>query len=152
MATLAPIEQTEQAANLRAFRRLIGGAFSAGDLAVVDEVIAPDHVEHQPGFDPPNREGIKGGIAFLHTLSPDIEVSVEDSVAVGDKVWARLRARGSHGGAVLGGPTERRFDITVMDVCRFAGGRIVEHWGVPDRFTQMQQLGLMPGETPEVDR
>jgi predicted ester cyclase len=31
-----------------------------------------------------------------------------------------------------------------MDVCRFEGGRIVEHWGVPDRFAQLAQLGLLP--------
>jgi hypothetical protein len=34
--------------------------------------------------------------------------------------------------------------ITVIDVCRFEDGRIVEHWGVPDRFHQMAQLGLLP--------
>jgi hypothetical protein len=31
-----------------------------------------------------------------------------------------------------------------MDVCRYRDGLMVEHWGVPDRFDQMEQLGLLP--------
>ncbi|MCI0397830.1 MAG: ester cyclase [Chloroflexi bacterium] len=34
--------------------------------------------------------------------------------------------------------------ITVFDICRFSDGKIVEHWGVPDRFAVMAQLGLLP--------
>ncbi|MGA8014320.1 MAG: ester cyclase [Candidatus Dormiibacterota bacterium] len=135
----------EEERNLTAFHRLIDEGFSGGDLSVVDEVCAEDHIEHQDGFDPPDRQGVKHGIAFLHRLSPDIAVTVEDLTVRGDKVWARLRARGTHSGDLLGGPTGRAFDITVMDVCRFRDGRIVEHWGVPDRFAQMQQLGIVPG-------
>ena len=40
-------------------------------------------------------------------------------------------------------PTGRSFAITVIDVCRFENGKIVEHWGVPDRFHQLAQLGLL---------
>jgi predicted ester cyclase len=140
MTATAPATET----NILAFRRLITEGFSGGDLSAVDEVIAPDLVEHQDGFDPRDREGVKRGIAFLHRLAPDIEVTVEDITAHDDRVWARLRARGTHSGTELGGPSGRSFDITVMDVCRFRDGRVVEHWGVPDRFAQMQQLGLVP--------
>jgi predicted ester cyclase len=135
----------EEQRNVMAFHRLIDEGFSGGDLSVVDEVCAEDHVEHQDGFNPPDRQGVKQGIAFLHRLSPDIAVTVEDLEAQGDKVWARLRARGTHSGDILGGPTGRAFDITIMDVCRFRDGRVIEHWGVPDRFAQMQQLGIVPG-------
>lgn len=68
---------------------------------------------------------------------------VEDIVAADDKVWARLRGRGTHAGQVLGGPTGKPFDITIIDIARFRDGKLVEHWGVPDRFAQMQQLGLL---------
>jgi predicted ester cyclase len=36
-----------------------------------------------------------------------------------------------------------------MDVCRFENGKIVEHWGVPDRFAVMAQLGLLPQSAGE---
>ena len=138
----------EEGRNVAAFRRLIQEGFSRGELSVVDEICAEEHVEHQDGLNPPGRQGVKQGIAFLHRLSPDITVTVEDLAAQGDKVWARLRARGTHSGEILGNPTGRAFDITVMDVCRFQDGQVVEHWGVPDRFAQMQQLGILPGAGP----
>jgi predicted ester cyclase len=34
--------------------------------------------------------------------------------------------------------------IDVIDICRFADGRLVEHWGVPDRFALLHQLGALP--------
>ena len=143
--TALAVGQGTEEINLAAFRRLIDEGFSGGDVSVVDETCAPGLVEHQDGLAQPNRDGVKGAITFLHRLSPDIRITVEDTGAQGDKVWARLRSRGTHGGDILGGPTGKAFDITVMDVARFEAGRIIEHWGVPDRFTQMQQLGLLPG-------
>lgn len=133
---------TDQERNLAAFRRLIDQGFSEGVTAVVDEVCAGDVIEHQDGFTDP--ESVKRGIDFLHALAPDLRVTIEDVVAAGDRVWARLRAHGTHTGTVLGGPSGRTFDVTVIDICRFQGGRIAEHWGVPDRLAQMQQLGLLP--------
>jgi predicted ester cyclase len=139
---------SEETANLETVRRLILEGFGGGNLAVVDEVCAPDFVEHQQGIEPPTREGLKRAIAFLHRLAPDLELTLEDSSADGDLVWARLRGRGTHGGAILGGPTGRAFEITVMDLCRLRQGKIVEHWGVADRLAQMQQLGLIPAGGP----
>ncbi len=136
---------SEQQVNLDAFRRLIEEGFDRGGTAVVDEVCADGYVEHQDGMEPSGREGLKGAIRFLRALAPDLEVKVEDTMARGDEVWARLKGRGTHGGHVLGGPTGRPFEITIMDVSRFRDGKIVEHWGVADRFSQLQQIGVIPG-------
>jgi predicted ester cyclase len=133
---------TDQERNLATFRALIDRGFDAGDARTVDATCAADCVEHQDGFT--DVESVKRGIGFLHLLASDFHITIEDIVAAGDRVWARLRAQGTHTGAVLGGPTGRTFDITVIDICRFSDGMIVEHWGVPDRLAQMQQLGVMP--------
>ena len=133
---------TDQERNLATFRSLIDRGFDGGDARAVDAACAPDCVEHQDGFT--GMESVKQGIGFLHALASDFHITIEDIVAAGDRVWARLRARGTHTGAVLGGPTGRTFDITVIDICRFSNGMIVEHWGVPDRLAQMQQLGVVP--------
>jgi predicted ester cyclase len=140
--------RNEEAANLETVRRLIVEGFDGGNLAVVDEVCAPDFVEHQHGIEPPTREGLKRAIAFLHRLAPDLRITLEESSVDGDRVWVRLRGRGTHGGAIMGGPTGRAFEITVMDLCRLRQGKIVEHWGVADRLAQMQQLGLIPAGGP----
>lgn len=142
----------EQQANLTAFRRLIDEGFSGGNVAVVDEVCSDHLLEHQPGMNPPNRDGVKSAIRFLHRLAPDFRLSFEDVAVVGDRVWARLAGAGTHTGDILGGPSGRRFEITVMDVCRFKAGKIAEHWGVPDRFSQFEQLGLMPVLGPSAAR
>jgi hypothetical protein len=31
-----------------------------------------------------------------------------------------------------------------MDICRFVGGKLVEHWGVPDRFALLHLIGALP--------
>jgi predicted ester cyclase len=133
---------TEQERNLATFRLLVDRGFSAGDISAVDATCAADCLEHQDGFT--DTESVKRGIDFLHLLASDFQVTIEDVVASGDRVWARLRARGTHNGPAFGGPTGRTFDINVIDICRFRDGMIVEHWGVPDRLAQMQQLGVMP--------
>ena len=64
---------------------------------------------------------------------------------VGDTVWARLTARGTNLGSVFGKPpTGRSIEITVMEVVRIdEHGQMVEHWGVPDRYALLAQLGLL---------
>jgi len=133
------------ARNRDLFRRVVDEGFSQGNLAVIDELIAPHHDEHQPGMGP-GPEGVKGAIAYLRSVFPDFTLTVEDMTTDGDKVWARLRARGTHRGPHMGlAPTGRRIEIDVFDLCRFEDGQMVEHWGVPDRFTLMEQLGPRPG-------
>jgi predicted ester cyclase len=134
--------------NAAAFRMLLEQGFGAGDVSVVNALVSDDCVEHQFGIDPPNREGVKAAIAWLHRLAPDFTTRVEAVCVDGDLVWGRMTSRGTHTGPGLGTPTGRSFEVTVIDVCRFQYGRIVEHWGVADRFAQMHQLGLLP--TPAV--
>jgi predicted SnoaL-like aldol condensation-catalyzing enzyme len=134
--------------NAELFRRLLVEGFGRGNVGVVDEVIAPDYREHQPGF-APGPEGIKGAIRYLHSAFPDLSMTVEDIVIDGDKIWGRMRAHGTNLGPIMGqAATGKPMEITVIDICRFADGKMVEHWGVPDRFAQMEQLGLLPKPQP----
>jgi predicted ester cyclase len=86
----------------------------------------------------PGPEVLKIEIQSARKEIQDLTLSIEDVVADGDKVWARMVARGIHA------RSGREVSIDVMDVCRFAGGRMVEHWGIPDRFALLHQLGLLP--------
>ena len=130
--------------NKEVFRRVIEEGFSNGNLDALDECFPPTFTEHQ--FDlPPTLVGLKGSIRYLRETFAPFSLTIEDMVADGDKVWARLTGRGTDSKGVMGHPpTGRSFAITVIDVCRFENGKIVEHWGVPDRFHQMAQLGLLP--------
>ncbi len=72
-------------------------------------------------------------------------MTIEDILVDGDRVWARCTATGTNLGPFMGPPTGNTIEVTVFDICRVQAGRIVEHWGVPDRFTLLQQIGRLPG-------
>jgi predicted ester cyclase len=132
--------------NAEVFRCVVEEGFNKGNLDALDPLFAPDFREHQHGMVPPNLEGLKGAITYLRSVFPDLKLTIEDSIAEGDKVWARITARGTQRGALMGRPPSgQTFAITVIDIARFADGRMVEHWGVADRFHQMEQLGVLPG-------
>ena len=133
---------TEQ--NIATFRRVIEEGFNKGNMDALDNCFAPSYLEHQ--FDlPPTLEGFKGSIGYLRNTFADFSLTIEDMVAEGDKVWARMTGRGTHSQEFMGSPpTGKSFVITVVDICRFEKGKIVDHWGVPDRFHLIAQLGLLP--------
>ncbi len=130
--------------NKMVFRRVVEEGFNKGNLAALDDCFSPHYIEHQ--FDlPPTLEGMKGSIHFLRETFAPFSLTIEELVADGDKVWARMIGRGTDGKGFMGRPpTGQSFTITVFDVVRLQNGKIVEHWGVPDRFHQMAQLGLLP--------
>jgi predicted ester cyclase len=82
-------------------------------------------------------------VRTLRAGIPDLHYTVEDATAAGDKVWLRVRARGTDSGTGQFGhpPTGKPISIDVIDVARFADGQMIEHWGVPDRMSVLQQLG-----------
>lgn len=124
------------------FGRLIREGFNQGHLDGLSEIVADDLIEHQVGAES-GREGLEALIAGLREPFPDLHLEIQATATDGDVVWARIRARGTNTGPMRGRPpTGRSMDITVIDVARVVGGRIVEHWGVADRLTMLTQLGV----------
>lgn len=127
-------------------RRIFEEGFATGDTAVVDELCAADLVEHQfglAGVGPEAIQHVKDAIRDVHRATPDISFTIEDAVERGDTIWVRVRARGTATGPFFGPPSGRPIDITVVDIARVVDGRIVEHWGVPDRFALLAQTGVL---------
>jgi predicted ester cyclase len=127
-------------------RRMFDEGFATGDGAVVDEICSPDLVEHQFGLSGDSAAAIqhvKDAMRQVHGAVPDISFTIEDSVENGDKLWVRVRAQGTATGPFFGPPSGRPIDFTVFDVIRVVDGRIVEHWGVPDRFAMLAQTGVL---------
>jgi predicted ester cyclase len=129
--------------NQAALREVISEAFNQGHYDVLRRRFKPDFVEHQFGLHP-TIEGMQGDIQGLRTAFPDFSLTIEEMVAVDDKVWVRMTGRGTNRGGLMGPPNGKSFEIAVFDVCRFEEGKIVEHWGSPDRFAMLAQLGLLP--------
>jgi predicted ester cyclase len=129
--------------NLKAFRRVVEEVFNREKYDILPELFEPDFIEHQFGLHS-TIEGMTGDIQFLHKAFPDFHLTIEDLAADGDKVWGRMTARGTNLGGLMDPPNGKSFEIIVMDVVRFKNDKIVEHWGSPDRFAQLHQLGLLP--------
>lgn len=127
-------------------RRIFDEGFSTGDGAVAAELCSPDLVEHQFGLAGSGAEAIahlQAAMADVHTAVPDIRFTIEDSSTTGDTIWVRARGRGTATGPFFGPPSGQPVDFTVIDVARVVDGRIVEHWGVPDRFAILAQTGVL---------
>jgi steroid delta-isomerase-like uncharacterized protein len=130
----------------KAIMRRIFEVFNTGNLALAEEVLAADIVDHQapPGIEP-GLAGFKQLVTMFRSAFPDIQMTIEDIMAEGDKVVTRSTMRGTHQGEFMGiPPTGKQFTATSIDIVRFAGGKGVEHWGNSDDLGMLQQLGIIP--------
>ncbi|HEY0831998.1 MAG TPA: ester cyclase [Candidatus Dormibacteraeota bacterium] len=126
------------------YRRLIDEGFNKGNLSVADDLVAPGALEHQRGAGGNGPEGVKRTIQYLRAAFPDFQLTIEDLVSAGDKVWARQRGGGTNLGSFAGHPpTGKRAHIDVIDVCRFENGMMVEHLGIPDQLGMLMELGML---------
>lgn len=121
--------------------------FSQGDLETIGrELLSPEFVAHFPGMPGPlNLESYRQVGIMFRSAFPDIQDTVEDQIADGDKVATRITSRGTHQGEFMGIPaTGKQYTITAIVVDRIASGRIVERWAEFDQLGMLQQLGVIP--------
>ena len=113
---------------------------------VLDEIYAPDVVWHEPDRDIRGLEEARQFISAYKTAFPDLNATVEDVIAEGDKVVTRVTLRGTHQGEIeeFGPPTGRQMELKGISISRIEGGKIVEDWDSYDNLSAMQQLGLVP--------
>ncbi len=134
------------AENKAMYRRYIEEVWNKGNLAVLDEIFAPNYVIHEPlPTELPQIEALKQRVTMIHTAFPDHQFTIEDIVAEGDKVVARLTIRGTHKGEFMGiAPTGKQLTVREIEFVRFEGGKLAELWPLVDNLGMMQQLGVIP--------
>ena len=119
--------------------------WESGDLDALDDVAAPDVVDHDP-YNPHGREGLEGTkqtISMYREAFPDVRFEIEDQIAEGEMVVTRWKATGTHEGDLMGTPpTGKKSTITGIGIDRFENGKIVEAWGNWDTLGMFQQLGM----------
>jgi steroid delta-isomerase-like uncharacterized protein len=137
----------DHAATVRRIYELI----SAGDIEAFGRHMADDFVDHEelPGL-APTKDGVLAFFRMQLAAFPDTRMEVQDIVASGDKVVARVRYLGTNRGEFMGAPaTGKSVDLQLIDIFRFGDdGLAREHWGVMDQLAMMQQLGLVPAGPP----
>ena len=129
--------------NKNLYLRLADEVLSKKNLAVVDELIADDFVEHVGGQ--PRRTGVEGFKAARtrrNLAFPDWTVTVDDIIAEGDKVVARATGQGTHRGEYMGiPPTGKVVKVSWIAIYRVTNGKLAEHWQNIDELGLRQQLG-----------
>ena len=126
--------------------------FNKRNLAIIDELVSPDFVDHYHQL-----QGLEKYKQFLTTLLkafPDWHEDVEDMVAEGDKVWYRFRATATQTGEYRGrlvstnkkiilAPTGKKITPTGFVAYRIVDGKIVEAWEVSNLLDIYTQLGVI---------
>ncbi len=130
--------------NERLARRIPEDVFGEGDLDLLDELYAPDAVDHNAFGDQRGRSAIKASYAAFLAAFPDITQTVEDVVVEGDRVAMFITSRGTHEGSLWGiEPTGREIDVQQMAFVRIEDGLIAERWFLPDNLSLLSQLGVV---------
>jgi steroid delta-isomerase-like uncharacterized protein len=139
----APKPETVLDRNKALVRRQFEELINHKSLEALED-LAPDFVDHQaPPEQPPGPEGVRQWITHLHQVCPDLQVTIEDIVADGDKVVVRNTWRGTHTGPLFGIPaTGKPFTLTGIVLWRIEGGKLRERWALVDRWGLHQQLGV----------
>lgn len=135
------------AENKAIMQRYFEEAWNKGNLSVLDEIVSPDYVNHNPPVPglPPGPEGLKPVFQAGRAAFPDLHYTIEEQIADGDKVVTRWTSRGTHRGELMGIPaTGKQVNITGIHIARIVGGKIVEHWRQSDDLGMLQQLGVVP--------
>ena len=115
--------------------------------SLAKELIAPDAVFHVPGRLQPltGPDGYLEVIGMMRSGFPDIQWTLDETVAENDKVAARFTMRGTHQGQFFGVPaTGKTIAVQAVNFYRFSEGKIVEERGQPDLLNLLQQIGGIP--------
>ena len=119
--------------------------YNRNELDRLTEVVSEDLLTPRimPGI-PSGLEGAKVAHQIMLAGFPDYQTTIEELIAEGDKVAARITMSGTHQGSFMGiPPTGRHIVFSGIYIARIAGGKIVEHWGEEDGVSLLQQLGAL---------
>ena len=135
-----------EAQNKALVRREYEEFWNQGKLDVIEEIYTADFVFHSPsgpGID--GLEGMKTIAKVFYTAFPDMQYTIEDMIAEGDKVALRWTLTGIHKGELMGiPPTGVPVSFKGNTIIRFAGGKYVELWSSWEARSIWQQLGVDP--------
>jgi steroid delta-isomerase-like uncharacterized protein len=128
-------------------KTFIDRLFTEGDLSALDELAAPDYVDHDPPFGATGTvDGWRAMASMIRDAFPDWHSDLHALYTDDDVVIERFTASGTHKGEIFGIPaTDTVCSLPGINIFRVRDGRIVERWGRVDELGMMRQLGVVPG-------
>jgi predicted ester cyclase len=123
----------------------VAEVWTKGNLDAVDLFFSPDYRRYlSPTAEPLLLDGQKQRLAGFRSAFPDVRLAIEDIFSEDNYVIFRSTMSGTHRGVFQGiQPTGKTVTVTLIDVIRVEHGKFVEHWGGPDLFDLLKQLGAV---------
>ena len=126
-------------------RRFWEEIINGRNLDLMDELFAVNYIEHGPGNQEWNTEGLKQRLNMYFSTFPDVHATIDDLFAEGDRCATRWTVRGTHKGEMMGiPPTGKQVIITGISIDYIVDGKLAEVWTLLDLEVIMQQLGAIP--------
>jgi predicted ester cyclase len=137
--------------NREAYERFCIEVLVEGDLDAIDELVDPSVTSHSPfAGQAPGSAGFKEALARFRAAFSEVEVSIRDIIAGGDKVVGYFTVSAVHSGPFMGvEPSGKTVTYDEMVIVRYEDGKIVEHWSVADTLTMMRTLGVVTDANDE---
>jgi len=120
---------------------------NTADENLAQQLISPlakFHVPSQP-------EPLQGPIGYLMIIAmmrsgfPDIQWTLDEIIAEGDKVAVRYTMNGTHLGEFFGFPaTGKPIVVQAINFYRLVDDQIIEEYGQPDMLGLLRQIGAIP--------
>ena len=127
-------------------RRWVEEGWNKRNLALIDQLYAPNFYQHETGPETVNSsEALKVFVRCYLAAFPDLQFTIEDLVGEGDKVVWRFKATGNNTGSFMGGPaTDKSVAVTGTITFRLENSRMAEAWLNLDVLGLLQQVGIIP--------
>lgn len=139
-------------------RRLLEESFNEGNMDLIDQLLAPDAVSHDPSM-PARLRALRGPelqrqlVGVYRSAFPDVRMVVDEVIESGERVALRWHAEGTHQGELEGlAPTGKHVTVTGISVDHWRDGKVVEAWVEWDNLGLARQLGAAPPEGSPVEK
>jgi len=127
--------------NKELVRRFISRVLQDLDPDSVDELVGEEFVSHTWNFKGEAKEGLKQITGVMAKALSDIDFEIEDLIAEGGQVVARVTSSATQSGEFHDlPPSGKRYTIGEIHIFRIADGKIAEHWHQYDGLSLMSQL------------
>ena len=129
-------------ANKQIVRRFMEEVWNQARLDVADELVHPLY-ENNEGTGP---EAVKRNVRAFKTAFPDLHDTIEQLIAEGDFVAARITRSGTHLGTFrdVYEPSGRTMSISELCMWRIEDGKLREGWFAAHEISLRKQLGVIP--------
>ncbi|HVA26227.1 MAG TPA: ester cyclase [Chloroflexota bacterium] len=131
-------------------RRFYEEMENEGRLEVADEICDPGFRDVHNSSARGPVEGIEGIKRLAKVLRDqlNIRITIEDLIAEGDRVVARISSRTTYSGDFMGVPAAgKSFTSQGVEIFRVANGKLVERWVFIDQLPVLRELGIIPKPT-----